>query len=154
MMQNSFKIFVDQLKHGHVERIEEEYSPEFLDVHEKELNFDHQVRVQGEAYTADGDLILHLDIKTEATLPCLICNEPVFVPIHVENFYHYEPLEEMKSAVFSMENVIREAILLETPSFAECLGGCPKRKDVDKYLRKPSNSSDEENLGYRPFENL
>lgn len=154
MIPNTYKIFVDQLKNGHVEKIDEKFSPAFLDIHEKELKFDKDVLVKGEAYTADGDLILHLDIEACATLPCSICNEPVFVEINIKNLYHYVPLEEIKGALFPLDDVLREAILLETPSFAECTNGCPKRKEIEKYMRKPKSSTDEQEDGFRPFENL
>lgn len=152
-----FKIFVDQLKKGHVEKIDESFDPDFMLVQEKDLAFEDPIKVKGEAYTAEGELILHLDLATEATLPCSICNGPAKVPIHVKNFYHNEPLAEIKSGVFSMRDVIRDAILLDTPPFAECHEGhCPERKDIEKYLKKPKSPQADSDLedGYKPFEGL
>ena len=149
-----FKVFVEQLRSGNVEQLLEELDPSFLDVREKELAFNDPVLLKGEAYLAEDDLILHFGISTFAELPCSICNETVKVPINVQNVYHHEPLSEIKGGVFNMLNVLREAVLLEIPSFAECNNGnCVKRKDLEKYIRKPTANQGEE-PGYRPFENL
>lgn len=151
---DAFKVFVEQLRSGNVEQLQEELGPEFLDIQEKELAFRDPVLLKGEAYLAEDELILHFNISTFAELPCSICNEMVKVPVKVQNAYHHEPLSAIKSGVFNMLNVLREAILLETPPFAECDGGnCPKRKELEKYIRKPQEKEDEE-PGYRPFENL
>ena len=115
-MDDASKIFIEQLRDGRTEKIDEQYDPAFLDIHEKELTFEELVVVKGEAYLAENDLILHLEINTFAKLPCPICNEMVKAPIHVHNFYHNEPLESIKSRVFNMMHVLREAVLLETPS--------------------------------------
>lgn len=150
-----FKVYVDQLKNGHVETIKETFASDFLDIHEKELVFSDPVEVNGEAYATEGNLILHLEISTFATMPCSICNQPVKVPIRVQNLYHTEPVAEIKSGIFSMMNVIREGILIDTPSFAECDNGhCPARKEVAKYFKKPTSDADKDDHGYRPFEDL
>lgn len=149
---DGFKIRVESLKHGTVEKIQEEFPPEFIDVAEERLSFNDSVRVKGEAYLADADLVLHLDIETFATIPCSICNEPVKVPIDLKAAYIAEPLENIKSGVFSLVDPLREAILLETPTFAECeQGKCPRRKDLEKYFKKPTGKDPE---GYHPFEGL
>ena len=150
---DAFKIFVEQLRSGNVEHLQEELSPEFLDIHEKELAFKDPVFLKGEAYLAEDNLILHFDISTFAELPCSVCNETVKVPIKVQNVYHHEPLSAIKGGVFNMLNALREAVLLEIPAFTECnSGNCAKRKELEKYIRKPQASSEEP--GYRPFENL
>jgi uncharacterized metal-binding protein YceD (DUF177 family) len=151
---DGFKIYVDRLKNGQLEKIDETFSPEFLDVNEKALFFEDPVHVEGEAYIAEGDLILNLSISTEAKMPCKICNELVKAPIRLQQMYQTEPLEEIKRGVFSMVNLIREAILLETPSFVECGNGqCAHRKEVEKYLRS-SSSEEEDEGGYHPFEGI
>lgn len=152
---DGFKIRVESLKNGHTEQIEEEFTPEFIDVREEKLAFLDPVFVSGEAYLADSDLILHLDINTQATIPCSICNEPVKMPIELQGLYLSEPLEEIKTGVFSLVDPIREAIIIESPAFAECNDGrCPARKDFEKYIRKNESSEDDAPDGYRPFENL
>lgn len=155
-MNDAFKIYVDQLRHGHTEHLEEEFPSHVMDVEEKELKFFQPIKIEGEAYLAEDELILHLNIETSAQILCSICNEPVEVPISLQGIYHTVPLEECKSGIFLYQDVIREAILVETPRFAECKGSCPKRKEFKKYLRKEGVSDDylppEE--GQKPFAHL
>lgn len=149
-----FKIYVDQLKSGHVEEIDEQFSPDFLEIREQMLSFHQPVKVKGKAYVAEGELVLDLDMETEATIPCSICNQPVQVKVQLHHFYHAVPLSEVPSAVFSLVEPIREAILLETPKFAECGGACPERKNLEKFLKKESPLNGVDHLHYRPFEGL
>ncbi len=149
---DSFKIYVDRLRDGQQAHISENLSPEFLDVSEAELTFQEPVAVEGEAYVAGDSLILHLTISTNCTLPCSICNKPVEVPISINEFYHAEPTEDIKSGIFNFCDILREAIIIEVPSFTECNdGNCPSRKELKKYLKKPEQSADE---GYHPFADL
>lgn len=149
--REGFKIYLDQLKNGHVERIEETFSPEFLEIQEEDLSFSKPILVNGEAYVTEGNLVLRLNIFTYAELLCSMCNEPVQVAIKLEDLYHTEPLDEVKGAIFSMADTIREAILLQTPLFAECNEGkCLSRKELDKYLSKPG----QEEKNHHPFEGL
>lgn len=144
-----FKIFTENLKKGGREKIREELEPDFIDVKEERLSFEDTVYIEGEAYVADHELILNLDIKTDVMIPCSICNKPVKTPISLKNIYIAEPLDSIKSGVFSLVDPLREAILLEAPIFSECEGGeCPSRKELEKYFKKP------EQEGYHPFENL
>ncbi len=155
-MDDAFKIFVDQLKDGETESLSEELPPVFLDVNEKDLTFRDPVRLEGEAYLAQDSLILHFSIHTEVQLPCSICNEVVKVPIRIENSYHAIPLEEIKSGIYNMTELLRENILLEIPLFAECNeGSCPKRKDLKKFFKTPkANDSEDADEGYKPFADL
>lgn len=151
---DGFKIRVESLKNGHVEEIREEFDFDFIDVHEDKLIFEDPVFVAGTAYLADTDLILHLDIATLATIPCSICNEPVKVPVEQQGLYLSEPLDQIKTGVFSLVDPLREAILIETPAFAECCeGNCPKRKELEKYLKTETTEAEDPD-GYHPFENL
>ena len=152
---DGFKIRTESLKDGHIEKIQEKFAPDFIDVVEDRLSFIDPIFVQGEAYLADSDLVIHLDIETQATIACSICNEPVKVPIQLNGSYFNEPLEEIKTGVFSIAEMVREAILIETPTFSECNGGvCPARKELEHYFRKSDSSKNDEPDGYRPFENL
>jgi uncharacterized metal-binding protein YceD (DUF177 family) len=151
-MGEYFKIFVDQLRHGRVEKIEEQIPPDFLDVNEEELAFNHPVQLKGEAYLAENELILHWDAETIATIPCSICNQPVQVKVRLTNFYHSEPLAEIKAGIYHFKSLLRESILLETPFFAECEGSCPKREEYNHYLKQSSNHEIEER--HNPFADL
>ncbi len=155
-MNDAFKIYVEQLRDGHTERIAEEFPPKILEVEEKDLKFLAPIKVDGEAYLAEDDLVIHLAIETAATLSCTICNDPVEVPIRVDDFYHVEPLKNIKSGVFNFREVLRDDILLNTPHFAECSEGkCPKRSELKKYMKSDAEGkkqADEE--GYQPFADL
>jgi uncharacterized metal-binding protein YceD (DUF177 family) len=136
----SFKIYIDRLKAGHTERIEEEISSAFLDVHEKELSFPEPVKINGEAYLADDHLVIHLHMETKVKLPCSICNEPLTLPLVIDDFYHTEPTKELRSPVFDYTDALREAVLLQAPPFAECReGNCPERENINKYLKEASH---------------
>jgi uncharacterized metal-binding protein YceD (DUF177 family) len=155
-MKEAFKIYIDQLKDGHSEKIEEKFDPEFLDVKEEDLCFIDPVDVNGEAYLAEHELVLHLDIHTQATIPCAICNQEVKVPVDLKDFYHMVPTAEIKSAIYNFQEMLRENILLNTPLFAECSNGqCPERDELKRFFREvdspDKNSKDE---GYQPFADL
>ena len=150
-MDDEFKIYIEQLREGSERKFEESLDPVFLDIHERDLVFNKPIGVEGVAYLAEDELVIHWDIETEARIPCRICNELAAVPIQINNFYHSEPLSEIKTGVYNSKELLRETVLLEVPTYAECHEGrCPKRKEVDKYLKE---SSDQEE-GYRPFADL
>jgi uncharacterized metal-binding protein YceD (DUF177 family) len=154
-MNEAFKIYVDQLRDGHMEELDENLPPGFLDIHEKDLTFQDTVKVKGEAYLANDELVLHLDIEAKGEIPCTICNEKVIVKIDIPNFYYAVPLAEVKSGIYNFSDILRETILLEVTPFAECEGNCPKRKEIQKYLKKdlgPEKKEEEE--GYKPFADL
>jgi uncharacterized metal-binding protein YceD (DUF177 family) len=138
-MDDTFRIFVHRLKDGHQEKIQESLAPDFLAISEAELAFKTPITIKGSAAVADGMLVLLLDVETEATMPCAICNEDVQVKICLHNFCHTESLENIKGAIFDYRAILREGILLELPYTTECNNGnCPERSVVAKYL---SNSS-------------
>ncbi len=154
-MEEEFKIYVDQLREGQEKAISESYDPQFLDLHESDLDFKKNIELKGVAYTAEDELILHWNIRAEALVACSICNEKVPVDIVIDNFYHSEPTGEIKGAVFNFKDLLRETILLEVPTFVECNEGqCPKRKEVDKYLKRSSDNKSIEDEGYQPFADL
>jgi uncharacterized metal-binding protein YceD (DUF177 family) len=156
-MDDTLKIYVDHLKQGKVEKIDQILSPKFLEVEDPELTFESDVTIHGEVYITDDELIIHLDISTVGLIPCSICNEPVTIPILLKGFYHIESLDNIRAGIFDAGEVIRESILLEAPAFAECQGGnCPQRKTLGKYFKKkdPSQDLETEDDGYQPFSNL
>lgn len=153
-MDDLFKIYIEQLRNGHEEKIHEQFQPDFLEIVDPELVFDQPVELDGVAYLAEQELVFNWEIKTSAVIPCSVCNEPVRVPIVISNFYTSESLADIKTGVYNFKNLLRETILLEVPSFVECEGECPKRKDLKKYLKEPSNHSNEEEEGFHPFADL
>lgn len=156
MTDDRFRIFVEQLRDGSTEEIDETLSPDFLDIHERELAFSKPVTVRGQVYLAEEMLVFHLDIYTVATIPCAICNGPADIAIAIEGFYHAVPLSEIKGAIYDFREILRESILLEVPILAEChQGRCPQRESLEKYFKKegaPGSKEDED--GYRPFAGL
>jgi len=152
MESDQFKIYVDRLRGEKSETISFNLDATFLDVTEKDLTFSKEISVEGETYIADEYLIIRFSALTVATLPCSICNEGVDFPIELKNFYHTEPLEEIKGAIFDFKDLLRDTILLQAPLFAECIGGCQERSKVNKYFKEsPAPTTNKE---YFPFESL
>lgn len=152
MSHDPFKIHLEQLRDGQTAKIDEKFDPDFLDVHEKDLEFKKPVHVTGDVYIAGDALVLHFVINTNAFIPCSVCNEPVDIGVNIEDFYHLEPLVDIKGGIFNFKEVVREAVLLEVPAFAECNEGkCKKRKELKKYLKDQNKTTEE---GYHPFANL
>lgn len=161
-----FKIYADQLIEGKVEKLEETYDPAFLAVEEPLLIFNEPVEVKGEVYRVDDELIFHLDIGTKALLPCKVCGEDVAVAIELKGHYETVPKEEWSGGIFLMDELLRQAILLETPFYAECQGGCPRREELKAYFKqnkeaaekkskRPVSSAIEEGVETQnPFKNL
>lgn len=127
-------IYVDRLADGEVEKFEGTISSAFLGT---DPGFQDTVSLSGEAYVAQDHLILKLQAKTAAKLPCSICNELTEVPLELTDFYHAEPLESIGSS-FDFSNLLREDLLLQLPQFAECEGNCPEREKLKKFLNKPA----------------
>lgn len=153
-MDEAFKIYIDQLRGGKETEIHEELDPEFLDICEPDLTFEKKIKLDGRAYLAENELVLNWTINAEALIACLICSQKVPVDIEIDHAYESVPLTEIRSGIYNFKEILREAILLELPAFAECnQGNCPKRKEYAKYLKEPSpGSSDKE--GHRPFADL
>ena len=145
----SLKIYIDRLKNDDTEHIFEEVEPDFLDLQENDLVFKEKITISGQAYLAKNHLILDLKIKTKATMPCSICNEPTDIFLNLNDFTHTVELCEIKSAIYDAAEEIRNHILLKVPPFVECQSGhCPQRKDINKYLKQSSEET------YSPFSEL
>lgn len=151
----SLKIYIDRLKDGHTEKMSEVLSPDFLDVKEEELTFKDPVKVEAESYLADEYLMVQLSVETSACLPCTICNQPVSFPVSIKNLSITQPLNEVKGAIFDLEEGIREAVLLHPPLFTECnQGKCPEREHIKKFLKADGTSSGPGEHNYLPFSDL
>ncbi len=151
-LADKFKIYVDRLRNGKREKLEESVPSDFLVVEGDEISFDETVELDGEAYLAEDHLVLHIDATVACQLPCSMCNEPVKAEIMVRGFYHVEPAEKIKSGVFDYSDSLREALLLEAPRFIQCNGGsCKSRKELSPYLRDQKKESGMES---HPFSEL
>jgi uncharacterized metal-binding protein YceD (DUF177 family) len=153
-MEN-LKIYIDRLKGGHTQKIEESLPPDFLEVKDEELAFNDPVRIWGTVCLADEHLVIHLDIETSACLPCSICNDAVSIPIVIKNIYLTQPLTEINGAIFDLTEQVRETLLLQTPLFAECRRGkCPERESIKKFLKPDETPSDPGDVTHFPFADL
>ena len=141
-------IYVDRLKEGQEELFEGTISTSFLG---KDPLFQETLFLSGKAYVTGDLLILKLEAKTAAFLPCSICNEQVLVPLILRDFYHDKDLKEIPS-VFDFSDLLREDLLLGLPQFAECGGNCPERQSIKNYLKEPSKE-DTSSVQF-PFSNL
>lgn len=153
-----FKIYVDRLKNGKVEHFDETCYPDFLEQNDEDLSYNRPVSFKGEVYIVQKELVMHFDIQTLATVRCTICNDPVEVPVTLQNVYHIEPLENIKSGIFIFTEVLREVILLEAPRFIECSGGkCKNREMYSGYMSQDHEGGaggDDKDDGYHPFTDL
>lgn len=150
-MEEQFKIYIPHLRDDHSIEIDFQADPAFMDVDEPQ--FSEPVSISGEAYTTSGELILHLTVATEATIPCSVCNEPVVVPLENRGFYHTIPLSDIKGGNYNFSEAVRENLLIVAPDFVECSGGkCPNRETMKQYFKEPGSESEDE--GQRPFANL
>lgn len=137
MEDDRFKIYVHRLKEGESEVIEEIFDPSFLQVDEKELRFEAPVKVTGQASVSNNNFFLTLAVETQALLPCVICNEPTKVKLVAKQLSHNQMMDELKSGLFHMGEMIREGLLLELPLTTECgEGSCPEREHLSKYFSK------------------
>ncbi len=135
-MQDVFNIYIDRLGDGEEEILEEALDPSFLDVTDGTLFFPEKISLQGTAYVVETHLILTLDISTNYQTYCKICNELIVLPFSLQGLYITEEIENIPSKIFDLRETLRDAILLEIPLFAECEGGCPMRKDLNKFLKQ------------------
>ncbi len=135
------KIFIDRLKQGKEVIIEETLKGACL-VDDPELTFPPNVEVSGRAYLANAYLVVRLELQATAILPCKICNANVPVAISIKNFHHIKPIAKIPSSVYDCLEEVRQAILLETPNFAECRqGNCLERKALGRYFAKDMSKS-------------
>ncbi len=156
-MSDQLTIYIDRLIGGNSEDISAVVSPDLMGIWEAELEFNDPIEVSGSVYATEDHLVMNLNLKTALSMPCSICNQIFQVPIEIENHYTTEPLEAITSGLFQLNDVIREAILLEVPAFFECnLGNCPERALFEKFLKKQKVEpvSKEEAKSYLPFADL
>lgn len=131
------KIYIERLRNDHIEKIDETLEPSFLEIQEKDLQFNQPIYLKGSAYLASDHLILELNVRTVAQLPCNICNDPVEIPLNIDHLRYTIPTDTIKSGVFDYSEEVRDAILLKVPAFIECSGGnCPDRQIIKKYLKE------------------
>jgi len=156
-MEDAHLIYIDRLADDKVEKINCTLSPDFMDIHEKDLSFPEAISASGEVYVASDHLVIHLDVATSALVPCKTCNEPINKKVILTHVYHSVPITELRQPVFDLREVLRENILLESPSFAECENeSCPHRVQFAQYLhtdKKEQIETENDHSNY-PFAHL
>jgi hypothetical protein len=147
-MQDQLHILIDSLKNQKEEMISSKILFEELDLeNENELIFFNPILVNGRAYLASENLIINLNIKFSISMPCIICANLTKQELEIKNLYITEELKNIKT-YFDMKEEIRNAALVQIPSFVECMRSCPERQSIKKYLKK---EEDKKNF---PFSNL
>lgn len=143
MMKENVKIYVDRIRDGEAEAIQEQLTPLFMDIHEDEMRFHDTVSLEGTAYVTDDWLILRLNVHTTVELTCSVCNSKFNFEIAITDLMHEEPLENIRDKTFDLLPVVRENVLLAVPFYPQCgITSCLHRKEIEPYLKKdhPTNS--------------
>lgn len=156
-MADIFTIYLDRLKEGRSQKIQDEVSADFLEIDEEDLHFEEKVQIDVEAYLAEDHLVLHMSASTSATAPCTICNQPTKTILEIKNVYHTEDLKEVRSYVFNFKDILRETLLLELAHFVECNeGNCPERTSLVGFLSKNETPAEKNTTHptYFPFADL
>lgn len=149
----AFKVWIDRLGEGRIQKIEGSFDSSFLGIQEKELQFPLPVSVRGEAYLAEDHLVIHLKASAKARMPCAICNEMIDTEVRIDNFYHTEAIEEIRDSIYDCSEPLREALLLELPHYIECHSGrCPERATIAPYLRAPSKTDGKTHFPFASLE--
>lgn len=133
-MLKKLSIYIDRLRDGSKDFIQENISTNEILGNEEDFRFTSVINLTGEAYLAGDHLILSLRINLDAELPCIICNNWTPYPIYIENFLHAESLANIKNGTYNYSNLIRDAILLEIPTYFECNRNCPERAYLASHL--------------------
>ena len=155
-MKQKVAIFIERLREGKVQTIDETLDPAFLDIDEKDIGFKSPIVLSGEAYLAEDWLIVRLKIETQATLVCAVCNDSFPFHLHIDDLTHQEPLENIRDSTYDLLPLIRETILLEVPFYPQCgFSECKNRKEIEKYIKKePVKEPDKKINGHKPFQEL
>lgn len=135
IMSELFEILVDRLQGGTQVKIDGRVDPGFLEVSDCELQFPQPLPLQGSAYLADDHLVINLSTHLQYQAYCKICNELAPFSITLDNIYMTEVLEKISSKKYNFQEPLRETLLLEIPNYHECVGKCPAREELKKFLR-------------------
>lgn len=155
-MKEHVKVYVERIRDGEMESIEETLAPRFMDIHEQEMRFEDSVHIAGEAYVTDDWLIIQLAIQTKVHLICSVCNEPFVLDIDIPDMVHDEPLENIRDASFDLLPLVRESILLAVPFYPQCgITTCNRRHEIEPFLKKEGDVEEAaEEHGHNPFKDL
>lgn len=136
-MKRPLLVYIERLREGKVEWIEEKIDASLLSIEEEGLVCKEPVEVTVEVYFVDTWLIGKISLSAQMTLSCSFCNEPFVLPITIKDEPFEESLEEIRDGVFDLLPLVREALLLEMPFYPQCgQTVCLNRNEVEKYLKK------------------
>ncbi|MCH9631019.1 MAG: hypothetical protein S4CHLAM37_10310 [Chlamydiia bacterium] len=153
-MSKDLVIYIERLREGESTEIDELLSATDLELEDDLLHFMPDIKLSGSAYIAEDHLVLNLDITANASIGCNVCNADVKIPIELKNTYITKDLSDIRGGVFRYVDDLRESILLETPSFAECNdGSCPERAKIEPFLKSESSKKEDSEV-YFPFDDL
>lgn len=145
------KVYIEQLRDEKKHFIKEILAPDFLEIQEADLVFDHPIYVDGDVSIVGEVLMVQLSVHTEAQMPCTICNQRTYIHLEARNIYHAIELNTIKTSIFNLTPLVREEILLLVPQFIECNGQeCPERKILMNYMKGKSTPPNK----YLPFADL
>jgi uncharacterized metal-binding protein YceD (DUF177 family) len=155
-VDNELVIYIDRLVDGKMEETHCMLPPDFMEIEETDLQFVDPIEVKGTFYTTPDHLVGTLQVKTFFKMPCSICDDQFSIPIEIHDLYITEPLENIPSGLYYPQQGIREAILLEAPSFYECNdGNCPNRMVFATIMKQKNETEKTENTkSYLPFKDL
>jgi uncharacterized metal-binding protein YceD (DUF177 family) len=155
-MLDHCNLLVEHLKEGKSSAIDAALDPNLLQLNSGDLSFSNPIRIQGVSYLAEDHLVIQLDVQSTAYLPCSVCNKSVSISVVLKNVYITKPLSELSSGKLNFAEDLREVVLLEVPSFAECNEGkCPERVYIEKYLKQSAvKMANETEEMYYPFDGL
>ena len=139
-MAETLTIALGQLFRGGETLLDELLQPDLFEIFEEELRFDLPIQVKGRAYVVDDNLVVHFSAKTKAKMICSVCNEWCEVPLEVEGC-HTTELAKIKGDKWDVGAFIREELLLQVPTYAECESSCPDRKQIAKYLKRDGGTN-------------
>ncbi|MCX6994227.1 MAG: hypothetical protein NTY13_00055 [Chlamydiae bacterium] len=138
------RIYIDRLKEGQENIFNESVDcSEIFDAEEVGVLVIEPVEVSFKAYLAGHELIIEWQfIKARCLVNCTVCNDKFNFQIEIQEGRHIEPLSSIRGAVFNPSSLVRELILLDIPSYAECKeGDCPERETLKRYIEKESYGS-------------
>ncbi len=153
-MTVKLNLYIDRLKEEKVEPINEALPASVLELEEAELQFSGKINIEGRTYLTEDFLVIDLNVNVDAHLPCAICNETLKIPIIVKKEQLTVEQESIKGAIYNYFPKVREAILLEVPSFVECEGNCPNRSEIKNYLSEDTREKKSTKDVNFPFANL
>ncbi|MGR3912258.1 MAG: hypothetical protein QRY71_02970 [Candidatus Rhabdochlamydia sp.] len=136
-MTENLKIFTDRLKEGEEELIKLTLPGAFLGIEEEDLLTLNPIVIQGKAYCVDPILMISLQVSTQVSIPCSICNQLTPVNLDHSDISFSIPLEDISSTIFDYSEMLREELVMMIPQFVECSSGnCPHRAVLNQYVKK------------------